>query len=601
MLKSKLRVLSLGLLLASAAGLASCSDVNVELPKAQQDVPLLNGTTGKITHNDLETLFETVVPNDSASAEKVLNELLLKIAYGKYGHFYGYTEGNQAHQGIYDVMYDRDQIAEDTWISHVVNWVKSEGLAFFQPELADGETEAHYNARIAANVADFYEHITNGIKKSFWSNVTNSAYQQRGYFCETKFARAQRNNLYIIADAVFETELETLVSGSDNFEDVANYYLPGYLKNYQDYIERSLLPDTYRKFIVEDYLRENNYSSLGHTYARKIQYIALADISGYSLATQRLVNSYAGNILEATQEQMTFFCERVVDDAHLESFRDFHFLDRLYSGTYDQDDEVEKAMAEAILADADFERKVPNEGEPYYPATKAGAILKDYYELDDNSRWTSGSTTDFTGGGAYTNETGLALKLRQVVASNQVTEGWYTSSELGSILSELKTRLFKIQVANEVDSLPANATQEEIDALNASLSYGCYRQGNYYIVPETRQKPVEGEPYRPYLIYDKSSSSWVIMRVDEAVKNSKLGKKNNGAENPITYVDLAAAGRREGKPTENQIILQVAGMMADSDTYIKAARLKVLEAGKLTYHDQSVYDYFNATFPDLFD
>ena len=601
MLKSKLRILSLGLLLASAAGLASCSEVNAELPKAEQDVALLNGTTGKITHNDLETLFEKVVPGDSASAEKVLNELLLKIAYGKYGHFYGYTEGNQAHQGIYDVMHNRAELEEATWITRVVTWVNAEGLNFFKPERADGETDAHYNARIATSVADFYEHIETGIKKSFWGNVTNSTYQERGYFCETKFARAQRNNLYVIADAVFEAEFETLVKGSDNFEDVADYYFPGYLQNYKDYIERSLLPDAYRKFIVEDYLRENNYSSLGHTYARKIQYIALADISGYSLATQRLVNSYAGNVLEATKEEMTAFCEQVVDDAHLASFRDFHFLDRLYCGTYDQEDAVEKAMAEAVLKDADFERKVPNEGVSYYPATKAGAIYKDYYELDNNSRWTTGSTTDFTGGGAYNSETGLALKLRDVVATNQVTEGWYTSSELGTILTDLKTRLFKIQVANEVDSLPANATQEEVDALNASLSYGCYRQGSYYIVPETRQKPVEGEPYRPYLIYDKSSSSWVIMRVDEAVKNSKLGKKNNGKDNPITYVDLAEAGRRQGKPTENQIILQVAGMMADSDTYIKAARLKVLEGGSLTYHDQSVYDYFKATFPDLFD
>ena len=605
MLKSKLRVLSLGLLFASAIGLASCDDVVAKLPKAEQDVALLQnvGYTEKITHNDLETLYEKLVPGDSSSAEKVLNELLLKVAYAKYGHFYSYKVGDVTHDGVYEIMASKATAASvDEFNAKVAAWVDGEKLPFFKPTMAAGETIAHYNGRIAALVEDFYNHILEAVKKSFWNSVTSSTYQVRSVFIEYKFARAQKSNLYDIASAALGSPKETEIDGSDNYEDVEKYFADGYLTNYRDYIERSLLPDSYRKAIVEDYLRENNYTSLGHTYARKIQYIALADISGYSLATQRLVNAYAGLVLEATKAEMSATCGKEVDDAHVELFRDFHFLDRLYSGTYNQEDEVEEAMAKKIYEEASFE-KVLIKGSTtdyYYPATKTGAIYKDYGELSD-SRWTSGSSTDFTSGGAYTIETGLAIKLREAQAANQVTEGWYTSSELSSILSDLKTRLFKIQVANEVDSLKANATQEEVDALNASLSYGCYRQGSYYIVPATRQKPVEGEPYRPYLIYDKSSSSWVILRVDEAVKNSKLGKVSGSVDNPITYDDLAKAGRREGKPTENQIILTVAGMVAGSDTYVKAARQKVLQEGKLTYHDQSVYDYFKTTFPDLFD
>lgn len=588
MLRSNLKILSLGLLLASAIGLASCSDVEAKLPTSQQDVAILNAST-KITHNDLETLFEALVPGDSSSAEKVLNELLLKVAYGKYGHFFDYQQDGVAHKGLNTVITENGDIP---------TWLDSEGLTYFSPAKNEGETDAEYNARRTTLVKDFYAHMLEAIQKSFWSNVSNSSYQVRSYFHEKKFAQAQRTSLYAIADTVFSTDKQTLISGSDNYEDVEKYYAAGYLKNYEDYIERNLLPDMYRKYIVEDYLHVNNYSSLGHTYARKIQYIALADISGYSLATQRLVNAYAGRVLEATAEEMTTFAGVSVDEAHVAAFRDFHFLERLYNGTYDQSDATEKAMAEKIYAEAEFAQKTAEDGvTKYYPATKAGAIIKDYDELDSNSRWTSGTSTDFTGGGAYTAATGLQLKLREAGAVNSVTEGWYTSSELSSILTDLKTRLFKIQVANEVDSLdPAAAVS------NDTLSYGCYRQGNYYIVPETRQKPVEGEPYRPYLIYDSGSSSWVILRVDEAVKNSKLSKINSGSEeNPINYNELAAAGRRVGKPTENQIVLTVGGLLAGSDTYIKAARLKVLQDGSLTYHDQSVYDYFESTFPDLFD
>ena len=51
----------------------------------------------------------------------------------------------------------------------------------------------------------------------------------------------------------------------------------------------------------------------------------------------------------------------------------------------------------------------------------------------------------------------------------------------------------------------------------------------------------------------------------------------------------------------DQIVADVAALIADGDTYKKAARQYYVKNAALEYHDQDVYDYFEATFPDLFD
>ena len=594
--KNKLRVLTGGLLIASIFSLAACDTVKAKLPTKEQETKILAiDDKEAITHNNLGDLYDSLVPGDTSSAEKVLKEILLKYSYAKYGHFFDYIDaGSVAHKGIYSMLSASDD--------EVAQWVDDEKVSEF---MIVGAT----NAEVAKLVRDLGNHIFEAVKKAMWANVTASSYQVRNVFIEAKFAKAQRtSHLYEIGQAALDSDKETIIDGSDTFENVEEYFADGLWPNYKAYVANEILPDLYRKIIVEDYLIDENYSNLGHTYARKVQYIALLDVSGYALATQRLVFAYSEFVLEADKTTMSSKAGVTVDDAHVKAFRDFHFLDRLYSGTYNDEDATEKAMAEAIYAEAQWQKKsitVGSETVDYYPATKAGAIVKDYSELEDNSRVKTGSTTDFTGNSAYTNETGLMLKLRETKAANSVTEGWYTSSELSSVISDLKTRLFKIQVANEVDSLDPEAA-----LYDNSLSYGCYRQGSYYVVPQTRKKPTDEElankTYHPYLVYDSGSSSWVILRVDEAVKGSKLGRTSTydpskeGSE-PVTYNDFAKAGRREGKASQNEIVYTVASLMASSDTYVKAARQKVVEAMKIKYHDQSVYDYFSATFPELFN
>ena len=312
--------------------------------------------------------------------------------------------------------------------------------------------------------------------------------------------------------------------------------------------------------MVEEYLIEKNYGSLGRSYARKVQYIALPDIESKDGAAQRLVRSYSKLVISKTDDEI----KAAVAGIEPASVRDLHFLDNLYKGLFEAGSK-EEAYANLIYAEAGFSTEREE--------TSWGKVNKDYKGLTDDRNKT-GSTTDFTNSGAYTKEIGLELKRREIQATTKVTEGWYTSTGLSDLASSIKTRLFKISVANEVDSLTTGAKG----------NFGWNVQGSYYMIPETYES---NEAY-PYCMYDKDTTTWYIVRVDEAVKAPKLSQ--TGDDNYATM----------GK-NMREIVLNVASLLSDTDSYKKAAKQYYVEKMAFSYHDQSVYNYFKSTFPDLFD
>ena len=580
-MRNKLRVLSIGILLTAGFGLAACDTVEAKLPEAMQSDKIL-AIDGTIPHNEIEELFESVVPSNSTTASKVLDSLLVKLAKSYFGDFY--------------VLRD---FVENNKVSDIKSFVDNH--ARLQVTKDDGSRNSEAEVQ---GVVDLYEHLLIAIQKSFWSNVSSSSYTDRYFFVEKKFYDTQKAALYNLdedyGEALEDDSHLTQLDGVKDYKNVDEYFggLQGkdYLDVYNDYIERSILPDIYRKLIVENYLQRNNYSALGRSHARKVQTISLKNIDDASDATRNLITHYAnyileGNILEAEDKPAS------VSADDIEELSDLKFLSRLYDGLVDVNvDSVEADVATYLYAKAnwskasiDIDEDPQTEPIEYYPLTKLGKIYKDYSEITD-TRWETSSSTDFTGSGAYTKRTGLMLKEREVFSKNAVNEGWYTSSGLSDLPSTLRSRLFKIQVANDVDS---NYDSDFHVVLNKEMNYGMYVNGHYYLTPET----YEASTAHPYVIY--SDGSWVIVRVDEAVKGPKLVKESDST---TSYAYLYEKGLRgEDKATQNEIVWLVSDMIAGSDTYTKAARQEVIEAAKIVYHDQSVYDYFKSNFPDLFD
>ncbi len=565
---NKLKVLSIGALIASTLGLAACDNVYVELPEAEQSQQIVVASN-EITGNTIQELFEDVVPGNSTTAGKVLDELLYRLAKSYFGDFY--TE-------IRPIISDDAKIA--TFISSHERF-----------KLESGDS-----AKQVENFKDFYNHLIESIQTSFWGNVTNTTYQDRYFFCEKKFYDAQEAAMYKL-DEAYGLALEVdgnyhQIIGSNDYTKVPEYFgnvagtSTNYLDVYKDYIERALLPDLYRKVLVENYLVRKNYSALGRSHARKVQTITLKNLDTAD-ATRNLITHYVEDILAASNDDVrtkVFAGDTSVTDANIQDLRDLHFLSNVYQGLIDLETaSVEKTAAVYLYAQSNWTSQTADldedgADETFYPLTTLGDIYKQYTELTD-VRWESGSSTDFTGSGAYTKETGLMLKEREVKSQTNVEEGWFSSSELSSLPSDLRSRLFKIQVANDVDNN---------DADNEKMDFGWYVNGSYYLNPET----YSSSSSHPYLYFDSSSSSWVIIRVDEAVKSAKLSSST------ASYEQMTG---RAGKETQNQIVNKVCGMLSDNESYTKAAKQEAVEAAGITYHDQNVYDYFKSNFPDLFD
>ncbi len=598
-MRSKLKILSLGLLLSGVFGLAACDTIEAKLPKDEQSQPILVvGQDEKIPHNEIEELFEKVVPSDSSTAGKVLDSLLLRLAQSHFGYFYDVKDenGEIVEKGLRSIVHSDEDIK-----AFVSSHKKFQIL---------NEDETHNEGAEIQGVKDFYEHLMESIRTSFWGYVSNSSYQDHYLFSEKKFYDTQKAALYRLDEAYGEildqSDNLTPIDGTLDKDYVFMFFGDAdhdFMEVYADYIERNLIPDLYRKVIVENYVQRNNYSALGRSPApRKVQTISLKNLDESADATRNLVNHYAGYILEGDIVAAPDKPEAVTDLESIEPLMNLKYLSRLYAGLVDVDStSLEGQVAKYLYAKANWASDtidVDGNGvlETYYPLTTLGKIYKDYKELS-NVRWETSSTTDFTGSGAYTKETGLMYKRREIFSKNSAVEGWFNNSGLSELPSEYRERLFKIKVANEVDSnYTFGLGGEAIQVANKTFGdtgYGRYINGHYYL---TAKEYKDSE--HPYLIFDSGSSSWVIIRVDEAIKQPKL---SDAADSKTSYNYLASLGLRDGKESQNEIVWQATGLISNSDSYTKAARQEILQEANITYHDQNVYDYFETNFPDLFD
>ena len=538
-MQSKLKILSAALLAASVIGLASCDTVEVSLKKSDVEAVLVNAGEEKLKGNTVGELYDEIVTAGSSNSEKVLNNLLYKLATTYFGEFYG-------ENGLYKIASSGTDAQKKAY----------------------AETHAKMFGGDVNKLNVFYNKIKESLDKSFYALVKNSTYQKRGVFFEKEFVQAQRKELYSFPDIEYK---EGLVVGYKNYTNVQEYFQPDYITFYKDYIENNLIKDAYRKALVEQHLISQNYNTLGRSYARKVQYIALGNVEGFPDATERLVKAYSKLVLSAADAEVT----TIHAEANPAELRNLHFLNRLYQGHFNADETANKAVAKAIYEEAGFneltytENGTAKKAEGVYEQTSYGLLLKDYYKLTD-SRWEEGSTTDFTGGSAYTKETGLNIKTNEILANSKVTEGWYTNSGLSDLPSEIKSRLFKVNVAND------------LDVEDKTPDFGIFLNGSYYLT----QKKYSRDDNEPECMLDSSSSTWYIVRVDEAVKGPKLQKDGESAYK---------------EPKLTQIVQDVASLIADGDAYKKAARQYYIKEAALQYHDQAVYDYFKETFPDLFD
>jgi len=584
---------SLVLIAALMSGmLASCGDrVEVDLNKNNRDEKLVANVDEAIPNNTLGTIYDAVISAGDTNSEKVLNNILLLISESKFGNFYD--------------------------IKKAVEEGKQEDFA-----------KAHDGYEKASDVDDTYHYFLTQINKSFMGYTTNTSYAKENQFFEEKFYDAQRSNLHVLLSVDANsfkgmerqsdgTYLSVGVQTGVSFEyneangygtkEVQKYYQDNYLDVYEGYIRDELLPNLMRTHLVEKYIVDKNYIALGRSSARKIQYVALEDNKSYAEATKKLVTAYASLVLagKTVNSIGVTATELSAIAAHYSSSAgayDMNFVADLYKGYLGEfkDDAANGAnllsAAKKIYKAAGF-TAIGEDGKDLASVddssfvtcreTTYGGYLVSYGKIDVNDRFNNDTDAynDFTGNDAHRPEVGMQTKLQALKTVDKTTEGWYTDSTLSSLPSSFKERLFKLTIANDVEE----GHQSDADEIK---NYGWYVNNHYYLARSSYQNVdpnADGSDYdpSPYLLYDDSSSTWYIVRVDAAVKNSKV---RSGGDWETSNPDLLKEAIRE-----------ITHILSDNSSYTKNARQYYVEQAALAYHDQDVYNYFKKTFPDLFD
>lgn len=554
------KALSVGVLALSMLVACSCGDTITAHPTFYDD-PILDSNT-TLTHNTMSVIYDALSSN-STNSEKVLNAVLDDIAIQYFG-----TYADAKRLSTTDVA-----TAKAFLDAH----------EFYKAQNGKDEyTDEEKFEKLQNFVKDMEERIV----RAYYDEAASGTYSYRNRFDEEKLIQKLRADLYIIGDAAWYKN----VLVTENYKTDLTGLI--HVEQYDDYTTRYLVTKFYREYLIEQYMYSENYSLLGRSYARKINYIALPVNSKYPGAAKNLLAAFAEKYIE----DPTLGTDEVQFDVVAEAWRG-----------YNPDGEL-SAEAKALLDAAGFEKKnitYDYLGYPvtteYYPATKYGDMIEKYAKITDD-RDTTENQDDFTGTNTYPKEIGLTMKLDELSLEDYTTDGWFNKSGTTDLPDTIKKRLFNINVANEVDHLGVTqdvnglVTNEDATVEFNSGDYVTKKNGNYWLVPSGAQK-VDINKYN-YIISE--NSTFYMIQINEAVSTSKLSTTDNNINN---YAHLRGGNsiHHENNLFTDKIAYAVAKLYDSNDTYKNNAYSKYIEDSGIIYYDQDIYDYFKEKFPELFD
>lgn len=416
--------------------------------------------------------------------------------------------------------------------------------------------------------------------------ISTGEYEYRGLFNEKTFVNSIKRSLpYTIDCRNGYTEGYLIRDNSRDHLYAGGSYADGtaYTKdseapnagkyaltcNYQTYKEQTYLPEVYREMLIEKYLVENEYDTLGRSYARKIQYVGIAENSKHPGAASDLVNSWIDIYLD--------------EDSQLEA--DLDVLAQAWIGI-DVDDSTEFGQQVGDLQEAAGLVGADHNYSLY------GDILSDYAKIKDDPLLTDTSVeSSFTNNGSYSKEVGLEIKTNELRTRTLGDDGWFVkNTDLTTLPNALTNRLFDISTANGMNSnLNGVATPSVVN----NSKFVKMINGNYYLKPATFEPGSEDKNY-DIVFYDDDSSTYYIVLIEEAVNPTKLKKLDESASD-------TEKARVYTEEMREEAVYEIAKSFAKRDTNKNKAMVHYLKEAGIIFHDQTIYDYFLTNYPDMFE
>lgn len=612
------------LLLAPALLLASCSSEILSTP-TDNDNPLIVGSDGspltQEIYNNIKSIVYDAMRDNGTLASEVLDEILYQVAISVFGDYntltdlYGKLVLVSGQENTYQTNTEIDKFIN----SHSAYWVKD----------ADGNrlTDQTSKNKEYIRFKESFERIQERIAERFYSDITSGSYLRNGYFYETDYLMSLRNSINNVANPLDQTNHSLLhdkylIVPEIEEDEVFTYdweeegKLNGLLtlslyENEElgyNYVSNTFIPDIYRNLLVEQYLFDNNYSTLGRAYAREVNIITIANRESSPLLASNLMNAYVDNYINT-------------DNAEAAQNASFDIISAAYRGvnvpevgTVDSDDIYQQAAF--LLSEADAQHLsytddagFTGETYQYWVGTSYGDMVEDLSKVNRNPLITDSSIeSEFTNSGEYTVSQGVVNKTNDILKESYITDGWYIRNggleDLGEGFDSLRTRLFNIGVANALD----NENYPDRFASDGTYSipeeegnYVAKIHGRYFLKPITRENPGDEEidytnPSNRLkdILWSDSEGNFTIVEITQAVSSSKLSRNaSTNYENLYEGID--------GFILMENISHEVAYVIAQNDSYKTLSTQYWLEAAEIVYHDDTIYDYFLENYPELFE
>ena len=512
---------------------------------------------------------------------------------------------------VYDALRDGGNLTQRT-LEDVMFHIAEDRLGNYQ-DLVDSED--------ADDVA-LLEKIQRRINVKMYDLIASGQFETRNLFSEKRFALSIEKQLYIlndgnpipedswVVDFVFPPRNTEAIESGEILEEAIN------INYYLDFILNNLIPKIYRELLVESYLIEEDYSSLGRSYARKVNYVALKVSSEYPEGVKYLMDTFieqyilGEKIADGDPLELLARAWRGVDTSEGAKDRDF---------TFSIDSPEYQLLDDAGLI-----------GEGVY-RTLYGEILERFSKIiPENSSLTDKSIeSEFTGNGQYTPEIGLAIRRNELIKRDFTTDGWHVKNGgLGSLPASIRDRVFNIGVANAIDRIDDQLRIKGSWQVNATYTIGdfvTYNGKSYRAIQTTSAgtiptndnffseaspqisdflKKINGVSYlipqssqqndkRNFLLYDANSTTYYIVQVLEAVNTTKMNKSTSQTNYDALLND-------DGKK-RTLIAGEIARIFGVREASINASNLYWLKSADLKFHDQTIYDFFKERFPTLYD
>lgn len=588
-MKNRNKLLAI-LALSASFMLASCDKIYARPSKTVAEQTLINNSN--VSHNEVAWLYDTLHDKET-TPEEVRNAVLKILEEGLFGEF-----------KINDNAEIKITGYDDASDSGKLDFIKTH-KAYWDQETSKGSKKFEYvepkslTDTIKARVELFKQIVKREIIVSLYLKCNVEEFKHRGYFYEVKFARSLAKQFYEIGDVknIFDLSHDNesstifsnkvLLDNSFSTEDVSTIVTKNnnagkpalHVGLYDDYINKEIMPSVMETLLIEQYVYDEQYTAISRSQSRQVKYIGItADTSNVSDA-HRLVNAFVNDVIKGAKKG-----EEI----------DYDLLADAWKGVYDDLFVNGKPnTAGQLLLDAGFELGTPMKDgteivrfadgklaseHPYFKKTKYGNLIEDYAKITLNPKTTDEATENvFTSNGYYTIDIGLGIMTNDIRVEDYTVSDWGTKTNgFSDLPSALKDRLFDYTVMSDFNSA------SHID----NNSYIVEHNGHYFVKAEVAQ-----EDTLEKTIVNKDQNSFYIVEILEAPSQAKL---TIGGEN--AYENTASSGLKQ-----ETIARKIGYTIAAGSTYKTSAFQHYLEKCEILFNDQSIYDYFLKTYPDLFE